>query len=251
MTEIIKDEQMSENSAIDNVVTSSIDNIVAAYEASTTIDNLVAAYQVAARKSCRSILEVAKCVQHARTVLQKPSDYHAYLERIVLKESDAKKLQTIAKQASRIEEHLIRNDVDLSFNALYEFAQMSDEDVAKTNVLELRTAKDFAAANSAKVAKAETKKAVKAVQAAKAAEADAKAEMPKADVEVEALFADFDSKAEAVVAAVTSDADTYVLRVSRLSLDKQVALYKELNALCAKYDIEIEMKTADELALAA
>jgi len=232
MTEIIKDEQMSENSAI---------------------DNLVAKYQAAARKSCRSILEVAKCVQHARTVLQKTSDFHAYLERIVVKESYAKKLQTIAKQASRIEEHLNRIDVDLSFDALYEFAQMSDEDVAKTNVLELRTAKDFAAANTAKVAKAETKKAVQAVQAvqaAKAAEA-AEAEMPKADVEVEVVVADFDSKAEAVVAAITSNADVFVLHVSRLSSEKQDALYDELNALRAKYDFEIEIQTAKALALAA
>lgn len=235
MTEIIKDEQMSQNSAI---------------------DNLVAEYQVAARKSCRSILEVATCVQHARTVLQKTSDYHAYLERIVVTESYAKKLQTIAKQASRIEEHLKRTDVDLSFDALYEFAQMSDEDVAKANVVDLRTAKDFAAANSAKVAKAETKKAVKAVQEAKAAEADAKAEMPQADAEVEAMFSDLDvavseNKADAVVAAVTSNADAYVLRVSRLSSEKQVALLKELNALSAKYDFEIEIQTAKELALAA
>lgn len=234
MNEIIKDEQMSENSAI---------------------DNLVAEYQAVARKSCRSILEVAKCVQHARTFLSIKSDFHAYLERIFVTESYAKKLQTIAKQASRIEEHLNRTDVDLSFEALYEFAQMSDEDVAKANVIDLRTAKDFAAANSAKVAKAETKKAVKAVQEAKAAEEDVKAEMPKADAEVDALFADFadneSSKADAVVAAVTSNADAYVLRVSRLSSDKQVALLKELNALSAKYDFEIEIQNAEELALAA
>jgi len=219
MTEIITDEQKSENSAI---------------------DNLVAEYQAAARKSCRSILEVAKCVQHARNVLSIKSDFHAYLERIVVSESYAKKLQTIAKQASRIEEHLNRIDVDLSFDALYQFAQLSDEDVAKTNVLELRTAKDFAAANTAKVEKAETKKAVQAVQAAKAAEADVKAET---------LIAD--AKAEAVVAAVTSNADAYVLRVSRLSSDKQDALYDELKSLRAKYDFEIEIQTAEALALAA
>lgn len=229
MTEIIKDEQMSQNSAI---------------------DNLVAEYQAVARKSCRSILEVAKCVQNARTVLQKTSDYHAYLERIFVKESYAKKLQTIAKQASRIEEHLNRTDVDLSFDALYEFAQMSDEDVAKANVIDLRTAKDFAAANTAKAQKAETKKAVKAVQVAKAAET-LKAEMPEAEAVVADFANDASSKADAVVAAVTSNADAYVLRVSRLSSDKQVALLKELNALSAKYDFEIELQTAEELALAA
>lgn len=230
MTEIIKDEQMSQNSAI---------------------DNLVAEYQAVAKKSCRSILEVAKCVQNARTVLQKTSDYHAYLERIFVTESYAKKLQTIAKQASRIEEHLSRTDVDLSFDALYEFAQMSDEDVAKTNVIDLRTAKDFAAANSAKVAKAETKKAVKAAQEAKAAEVDVKAEMPEAEAVVADFANDASIKTDAVVAAVTANADAYVLRVSRLSSDKQVALLKELNALSAKYDFEIEIQTAEELALAA
>jgi hypothetical protein len=230
MNQIIKDEQMSENSAI---------------------DNLVAEYQVAARKSCRSILEVAKCVQHARTVLSIKSDFHAYLERIVVSESDAKKLCVVAEYESQIEDFLSRTNTELSFSAMYNFAQLlkdnSAEDVAKTNVLELRTAKDFAAANTAKVAKAETKKAVKAVQAAK----EAKAEMPKADVEVEAVVADFDSKAEAVVVAVTSNADAYVLRVSRLSSDKQVALFNELNALRAKYDFEIEIQTAEALALAA
>ena len=123
-------------------------------------------------------------------------------------------------------------------------------------MLELRTAKEFAAANSAKVAKAETKQAVKAVQEAKAAEADAKAEMPQADTELEAMFSELDvavseNKAEAVIAAFTSNADAYVLRVSRLSSDKQVALLKELNALRVKYDFEIEIQNAEELALAA
>jgi len=245
MSEIIKDEQKSENSAI---------------------DNLVAAYQAAARKSCRSILEVAKCVQHARNVLSINSDFLAYLERIFVGESYAKKLCVVAEYESQIEDFLIRTNTELSFAAMYKFAQLlkdnSAEDVAKVNVLELRTAKDFDAANTAKVEKAETKKAVKAVQAAKAAEAEMpkaempkaempKAEMPKADVEVEAVVADFDSKAEAVVAAVTSNADAYVLRVSRLSSDKQAALLNELNALRAKYDFEIEIPTAEALALAA
>jgi len=234
MSEIIKDEQKSENSAI---------------------DNLVAEYQAAARKSCRSILEVAKCVQHARTVLSIKSDFHAYLERIFVSESEAKKLCVVAEYESHIEDFLIRTNTELSFAAMYNFAQLlkdnSAEDVAKTNVLELRTAKDFAAANTAKAQKAETKKAVKAVQAAKAAEAAEEAEMPKADVEVDAVVADFDSKAEAVVAAITSNADAYVLRVSRLSSDEQVALLNELNALSAKYDFEIEIQTAEALALAA
>lgn len=238
MTEIIKDEQMSENSAI---------------------DNLVAEYQAAARKSCRSILEVAKCVKHARTVLSIKSDFHAYLERIVVSESDAKKLCVVAEYESQIEDFLSRTNNELSFAAMYKFAQLlkdnSAEDVAKVNVYELRTAKDFDDANTAKVAKAETKKAVKAVQAAKAEEADVKAETPKEDTKVDALFADFSddesSKVEAVVAAVISNADAYVLRVNHLSSEKQIALYKELNALSAKYDFEIEIQTAEELALAA
>jgi len=50
---------------------------------------------------------------------------------------------------------------------------------------------------------------------------------------------------------VTSNADAYVLRVSRLSSDKQAALLNELNALRAKYDFEIEIPTAEALALAA
>lgn len=240
MNEIInKDEQKSEN---------------------TAIDNLVAEYQAVARKSCRSILEVAKCVRHARTILSIKSDFHAYLERILVEESYAKKLCVVADYESQIEHYLSRTNTELSFAAMYELAQLlkdnSDEDVAKANVLELRTAKEFAAANSAKVAKAETKQAVKAVQEAKAAEADAKAETPQADAELEAMFSELDvaaseNKADAVIAAFTSNADAYVLRVSRLSSDKQVALLKELNALRVKYDFEIEIQNAEELALAA
>lgn len=233
MNEIInKDEQKSEN---------------------TAIDNLVAEYQAVARKSCRSILEVAKCVRHARTILSIKSDFHAYLERILIEESYAKKLCVVADYESQIEHYLSRTNTELSFAAMYQLAQLlkdnSDEDVAKANVLELRTAKEFAAANSAKVAKAETKQAVKAVQEAKAAEADAKAEMPQADTELDVAVSE--NKAEAVIAAFTSNADAYVLRVSRLSSDKQVALLKELNALRVKYDFEIEIQNAEELALAA
>lgn len=240
MNEIIKDEQMSQNSAI---------------------DNLVAEYQAAARKSCRSILEVAKCVRQARTILSIKSDFYDYLERIAVEESYAKKLCVVADYESQIEDFLSRTNTELSFAAMYNFAQLlkdnSAEDLAKVNVIQLRTAKDFAAANTTKAQKAETKKAVKAVQAAKAAEAeaDAKAEMPKADAKVDALLSDFaddeSSKAETVVAAVTSNADAYVLRVIHLSSEKQIALFKELNVLSEKYDFEIEIQNAEAIALAA
>jgi hypothetical protein len=234
MTEIIKDAQKSENSAI---------------------ENLVVEYQAAARKSCRSILEVAKCVQRARTVLAQNGDYHVYLQKIVVSESYAKKLQTIAKQAIRIEEHLSRIDVDLSFDALYQFAQLSEDDLAKTNVLQLRTAKDFAAANTAKAEKAETKKAVQAIKEAKKAIVETEAVAEKSEV-VEVDFTDLDfsvleSKAEAVFSATASNADAYVLNVSRLSSEKQTALYEQLIALKAKYDFAIEVKAAEAFALAA
>jgi hypothetical protein len=114
MTEIIKDEQMSENSAI---------------------DNLVAEYQAVARKSCRSILEVAKCVHHARNVLSiksdvvfEKSDFHAYLERIDVEESYAKKLYFVADYESEIKDFLCRSNTEMSLDEMFVFAKRLDYD---------------------------------------------------------------------------------------------------------------------------
>ena len=144
----------------------------------TAIDSFVAQYNQAAKKTVRSILFAAKVVLSARDQLAnkevKKSDYIIFLERINMSESEADKLCVIAKQESRIEDFLsIAETVDMKQTAVYELAQLSDDDyqknlkskfvvdVTKPNNVIAFTQKDIAAANTAKVAKAEAKKAAK------------------------------------------------------------------------------------------
>lgn len=225
----------------------------------TAIDSFVAQYNQAAKKTVRSILFAAKVVLSARDQLAnkevKKSDYIIFLERINMSESEADKLCVIAKQESRIEDFLsIAETVDMKQTAVYELAQLSDDDyqknlkskfvvdVTKTNNVIAFTQKDIAAANTAKVAKAEAKKAAKQ-SAPIAALADLKAEsVTQTKDDAEDYFADL---RETKVAQ-------FVLDVSNLSSDEQNALCKELEALAKKYRFDFSNNLTEEaLALAA
>ena len=141
--------------------------------------------------------------------------------------------------------------------AVYELAQLSDDDyqknlkskfvvdVTKPNNVIAFTQKDIAAANTAKVAKAEAKKAAKqsteSTPIAALADLKASSVTPTKD-DAEDYFADL---RETKVAQ-------FVLDVSNLSSDEQNALCKELEALAKKYRFDFSNNLTEEaLALAA